>query len=187
MKRTLFAAALAASLPAFAAPETYTIDPNHTFPSYEIGHFGMSLQRGRFNKTSGKVTVDREARTGSAQVAIDVASVDTGHEKLEQHIRSEDFLDGARFPQLVFKANNFTFEGDKVKSIEGELTMRGTTRPVTLGAQAFNCGPHPMNRKAMCGGEFVAHIKRSDWGITKFAPALADEMTLRINFEAYKE
>ncbi len=180
-------AALLTALPAAAQVETYTIDPRHTFPSFEIGHFGMSLQRGRFNKTAGKVTLDRAAKTGSVEVMIDVASIDTGVEKLEEHIRSEDFLHGASHPTITFKGSQMAFDGDKVKSVAGDLTMRGVAKPVTLNAAQFACGNHPANKKAMCGGEFVANIKRSEWGITKFAPALADDMTLRINVEAFKD
>ena len=190
MKRPAFVAAFAAlltALPSIAEVETYTIDPRHTFPSFEVGHFGMSFQRGRFNKTSGKVTLDRAAKSGSVEVVIDVASVDTGLERLEEHIRSEDFLHAASFPTITFKGGQMAFEGDKVKSVSGDLTMRGVTKPVTLNATLFNCGNHPANKKPMCGGEFVANIKRSEWGITKFAPNLADEMTLRIAVEAFKD
>jgi polyisoprenoid-binding protein YceI len=187
MNRSLLAPVLAAALPALAAPETYTIDPRHTFPSFEVMHFGMSLQRGRFNRTAGKVTLDREARTGSVEVSIDVASIDTGLEKLEEHLRSEDFLHATQHPNIVFKGSKFAFDGDKVKAVEGELTMRGVTRPVTLAAQHFNCGNHPLSKKPMCGAEFVATIRRGEWGVTKFAPALADEMTLRINVEAFRD
>ena len=190
MKRTALAAALSALLAApasWGAAEVYKLDSNHTFPSFEIGHFGMSVQRGRFNKTSGNVTVDREAKTGVADITMDANSIDTGHEKLEAHIRSDDFLQAGQHPNITFKGTKFNFDGDKVKSVEGELNMRGISKPVTLNAVQFNCGNHPMNKKAMCGGEFVAQIKRSDWGITKFAPGLADDMTLRINFEAYRD
>jgi polyisoprenoid-binding protein YceI len=177
----------AAALPAAAAPETYTIDSRHTFPSFEIGHMGMSIQRGRFNKTSGKITLDAAARTGTVEVAIDAASIDTGLEKLEEHIRAEDFLWTSAFPTIAFKGTQMAFDGDKVKSVAGELTMRGVSHPVTLTANQFNCGSHPMTKKPMCGGEFVATIKRSDWGMKYGAPALADEMTLRINVEALRD
>ena len=186
MRQIALALSLAA-LPAAAATESYTIDSRHTFPSFEIGHLGMSIQRGRFNRTSGKITVDTAARTGTVDVAIDVASVDTGLEKLEEHVRAEDFLWASAFPTITFKGTQMAFEGDKVKSVAGDLTMRGVTRPVTLTATMFNCGNHPMNKKPMCGGEFVATIKRSEWGMKYAIPALADEMTLRINVEALKD
>lgn len=190
MTSRLFAAALGtliAASPALAAVETYTIDPRHTFPSFEVNHFGLSIQRGRFNKTSGKVTVDRETRQGSIDVTIDATSVSTGVDKLEEHVRGEDFLNASKFPTIAFKSTNMVFEGDKVKSVTGDLTMAGVTRPVTLTAEMFNCAPHPMNKKPMCGGEFVARIKRSDWGIKYAIPALADEMLLRINVEATRD
>jgi polyisoprenoid-binding protein YceI len=187
MYRTLLAASLIAALPASAAGESYTIDPNHTFPSYEILHFGYSLQRGRFNKTRGKVVVDAAARTGSADITIDTESIDTGHAKLEEHIRSADFLNAAQYPTIDFRGSAMAFEGENVKSVTGELTMLGVSRPVTLNASHFKCGAHPMTRKAMCGGEFVAIIRRSDWGIKRYIPALADEMTLRINVEAFRD
>jgi polyisoprenoid-binding protein YceI len=190
MKRTVLVTALAAlstAIPAAAAVETYTIDSRHTFPSFEVMHFGMSLQRGRFNKTTGKITVDTQAKKGTVDVTIDATSVDTGLDKLEEHVRAEDFLDASKFPTITFKGSQMTFDGDKLKSVAGELTMRGVTKPVTLNAQHFNCGIHPMNKKHMCGGEFVANIKRSEWGIKYAIPALADDMTLRINVEAYRE
>jgi polyisoprenoid-binding protein YceI len=182
--------ALAVSLavfPALAAPESYTIDPRHTFPSFEIGHMGMSLQRGRFNKTSGKITVDTAARTGTVDVSIDAASIDTGLDKLEEHVRAEDFLQASAFPTITFKGSQLTFDGEKLKSVGGDLTIRGVSRPVTLTATQFNCGSHPMTKKPMCGGEFVTTIKRSDWGMKYAIPALADDMTLRINVEAMKD
>ena len=188
MKHAL-AAALAAAfvLPAAAQVETYTIDPRHTFPAFEVSHFGMSLQRGRFNKTSGKITVDKAAKTGSVDVTIDAASVDTGEPKLGDHLRNQDFFNAAVHPTITFKGTKFTFDGDKVKSVEGELTMLGVTKPVTLTAQHFNCGNHPMNKKAMCGAEFTTTIKRTDWGMKYAVPAVADDVLLRINVEAFRD
>ena len=188
MKRMLLSAvALAAALPAFAEVETYTVDPNHTFPAFEIGHFGFSFQRGRFNKTSGKVTLDTDARRGSADIVIDTSSVDTGHAKLEEHLRSEEFFNTAKYPQMTFKSTNLAFQGDKVASAAGDLTINGVTRPVTLKAEYFNCAPHPMLKKKACGADFTATIKRSEFGIKTFLPVLADEVKLRINVEAIKD
>jgi polyisoprenoid-binding protein YceI len=189
MKARLLVAAMAALavLPAAAAMESYTIDSRHTFPSFEVMHLGMSLQRGRFNKTTGRINIDREAKQGSVDVSIDATSVNTGVEKLEEHIRAEDFLHASQFPTITFKGSQLAFEGDKLKSVTGELTMRGVTKPVTLNANHFNCGNHPMNKKAMCGGEFVANIKRSEWGIKYAIPNLADDMVLRVNVEAFKD
>ena len=190
MKHAVLPAAIAAlltALPAAAAPENYTIDSRHTFPSFEVGHLGYSFQRGRFNKTTGKIAVDTAARTGSAEVVIDTTSVSTGLDKLEEHLRAEDFLEVSKYPTMTFKSSSFTFDGDKVKSVAGDLTLRGVTRPVTLNATHFFCGPHPMNKKPMCGGEFVTNIKRSDFGMKYALPALADDVLLRINVEAVRD
>jgi polyisoprenoid-binding protein YceI len=185
--KLLAAILVALALPAAAEVETYTIDPNHTFPAFEIGHFGYSIQRGRFNKTAGKATLDPAAHTGSVEIVIDAASVDTGHVKLGEHLRSPDFFNVERFPTLAFKGSQLTFDGDNVKSVTGELTLLGVARPVTLNAVQFRCAPHPVLKRKVCGGDFVATIKRSDFGMTKYLPALADDVTLRINFEAIKD
>jgi len=188
MIRTALAVlALALALPAAAEPETFTIDPNHTFPSWEITHFGVSVQRGRFNKTSGKISMDTAAKTGTAEVIIDASSVDTGQPKLGEHLRGPDFFDVARFPSLAFKGTSFVFDGEKVKSVAGDLTLLGVTKPVTLNTVTFNCATHPAAKKKFCGGDFVATIKRSDWGLSKFVPMISDEVTLHVNLEAIKD
>lgn len=190
MKRILSPAAFAAllaALPAAAELETYTVDPSHTYPAFEIGHFGYSFQRGRFNKTIGKVTLDIAAKQGSADIAIDTGSVSTGHPKLEEHLRSEEFFNSAKYPQMTFKSNNFVFEGDKLKGAAGDLTINGVSRPVTLKVEHFNCAPHPMLKRKACGAEFTTTIKRSDFGIKTYLPAVADDVMLRINVEAIKD
>jgi len=190
MKRLIFPAAFAAlltALPAAAETETYTVDPNHTFPFYEVGHVGYSFQRGRFNKSSGKITLDSAAKTGSADISIDTTSVSSGVEKLDKHLNSEDFFDTSKFPQMTFKSDRFEFDGEKLRSASGQLTIRGISQPVTLTATHFYCGPHPMNKKKVCGADFTTTIKRSDYGIKYGLPLLADNVLLRINVEAIKD
>jgi polyisoprenoid-binding protein YceI len=190
MKPTFLAAAIAtllAASPAFAELETYTVDPAHTRPTYEVSHLGYSMQRGRFNKASGKITLDTAAKKGSADIAIDTASVDSGVPKLDEHLRSEDFFNAAKNPQITFRSSNFKFDGDKVKSATGDLTMNGVTKPVTLTATMFNCGPHPMTKKKQCGGDFVTTLKRSDYGMKYALPVLGDDVTLRIPVESIKD
>ena len=187
MKYLFALVAAAACLPAIAEVESYTVDPRHTFPSYEIGHFGYSFQRGRFNKTTGKITLDTQAKKGSADIEIDATSVSTGVEKLEEHIRSDDFLKTAANPRIVFKSSQFVFEGEALRQAIGELTIAGVTRPVTLDVTHFHCAAHPMSKRKVCGAELVAKIKRSDFGIKYGLPALADDMTLRIGVEAIKD
>lgn len=189
MKRLALAAAIAgaiATLPATAA-ESYTLDSSHTFPSFEVSHLGYSIQRGRFNKTTGKIALDAAAKKGSAEITIDAASIDTGFAKLEEHLRGDDFFNVAFFPTITFKGDKFAFEGDKVKSVGGNLTMLGVTRPVTLTAVHFNCADHPMTKKKACGGDFTATIKRTDFGMKYGVPAVGDEVTLRIQVEAFKD
>jgi polyisoprenoid-binding protein YceI len=167
--------------------ENFNVDPRHTFPTYEIGHNGFSFQRGRFNKTSGKITLDRQAKKGSADIVIDATSISNGVEKLEEHIRSDDFLKTKANPTITFKSTQFEFEGDKVRRVVGELTMAGVTRPVTLDATHFHCEAHKQTKVMVCGAELVAKIKRSEFGIMYGLPALSDEMTLRIGVEAREE
>lgn len=187
MKKTLFVLAAAGlAAPALAA-ESYTVDPRHTFPSFEIDHLGFSTQRGRFNKTTGKITLDRQAGTGTVEIAIDTASVDTGLDKLEEVLRSDEFFDAARHPTLIFKSGAVKFSSDRISSVDGELTILGVTRPVTLTVHAFHCGVNPVYKKEACGADATATIKRSDFGMTKFLPALGDEVKLRINVEAFKD
>lgn len=180
-------AAIAVALPALAEPENFTIDSNHTFPAYEVNHLGYSLQRGRFNKTAGKIMFDEAAGKCSADIAIDAASVSTGVEKLDTHLKSEDFFNVAKNPQITFKTTACTVSGGKVKSVAGDLTLNGITHPVTLTANYFNCGNHPMNKKRMCGADLETSVKRSDYGMKYALPALGDDVRLRINVEAFKD
>jgi polyisoprenoid-binding protein YceI len=180
-------AALLTALPCAAEMQAYTIDPQHTRPTYEVMHLGYSIQRGRFNKTSGKIMIDTAAKKGSVDVTIDAASVDSGLPKLDEHLKSEDFFNVAKNPQITFKSSNFAFDGDKVKSVSGDLTMNGITHPVTLSANMFNCAPHPMTKKPQCGGDFQATVKRSEFGMKYAIPALGDDVTLHIPVESIKD
>ena len=176
----------AISAPVFAAPETYTIDSSHTFPTFEVSHLGFSTHRGRFNNTSGQIVIDSAAKSGSIEVKIDTASVDTGGEKLETHLRAEDFFNVEKFPAMTFKSNKLNFNGDTLVAAQGELTLLGISKPVTLTIASFKCGNHPVNKKAMCGAEASATIKRSDFGMKYGVPAVGDEVKLNIQVEAYK-
>jgi polyisoprenoid-binding protein YceI len=181
------AALVAVAFPALAAPETFTLDPNHTFPAFEVGHLGYSIQRGRFDKTSGKITLDTAAKAGSADITIEAASLSTGHPKLEQHLKGEDFFDVAKYPQIRYHASSFRFKGERLALVFGELTLHGVTKPVTLKAEHFHCADHPMLKKKTCGAELTATLKRSDFGISMGIPAVADDVKLRINIEAMKD
>jgi polyisoprenoid-binding protein YceI len=174
------------SVPVWAG-DSYTIDPSHTHPSYEINHFGWSTQRGRFDNVTGTITLDRAAKTGSVDVVIDASSVSSGVGKLDEHLKSEDFFNVAKYPTIVFKASKIAFDGDVPASIPGQITILGVTKPATLTITHFGCGLHPMLKKDVCGAEASTTIKRSEFGMTKYAPALGDNVKLLINVEAFKE
>lgn len=188
MKKALIAFAITSILtaPVFAA-DTYTIDPRHTFPSFEISHLGFSIQRGRFNKSSGKVTLDPAAQSGSIDISIDVTSIDTGLADLEKHLQGEDFFDVAKHPVITFKSKSLSFDGDKLAGADGDFTLLGVTKPVHLNVDHFKCAPHPMNKKAMCGANATTVIKRSEFGMMKYVPAVGDEVRITIQVEAFRD
>ena len=187
--KKLIALAVAASLSsiAFAAPEIYVIQNAHTFPRFEYNHLGFSNQVSRFDKTSGTITIDRVAKTGSVDVVIDAKSVNTGYALFNEHIQGEDFFDTAKYPTITFKSRNMKFDGDKLTSVDGDLTIKGVTKPVTLTVTSFLCMPHPMAKKDACGANATTKIKRSEFNAGKHAPNVSDEVTLTIPVEAIKE
>ena len=186
--KKLITLAIAATLStaAFAAPETYTIEGTHTFPRFEYSHFGYSTQLSRFDKTTGSITLDKAARTGAVDVTIDATSVNTGYPLFNQHIQGEDFFDTAKYPTITYKSTKVNFDGDKPATIEGNLTVKGITKPVTLTVTSFHCMPHPMLKKDACGANATATIKRSEFNAGKYAPYVGDDVKLTIAVEAYK-
>lgn len=171
-----------------ARAEVYVGDPGHTFASFETGHLGISWIRGRFNRTpTARVTLDRAAKKGSIDVVIDSASIDTGHETRDKHLRSSDYLDVEKFPSITFKSGNLQFNGDALTGADGELTIVGVARPVHLKVNSFRCIPHPVNKREMCGADASLAIKRSEWGLKRGATGIGDEVKISIQIEAYKE
>jgi polyisoprenoid-binding protein YceI len=188
MKKTVLGlACLMAASGAFAATETYQIDPRHTYPVFEVNHLGYSLQRGRFNKATGQIALDTAAKKGSVQLTIDVASLDMGLADWDKHMLSEDFFNVAKYPTITFQSDKLTFEGDKLVGADGNLTLLGVTRPVKLTVTGFNLGNHPMTKKAMGGANISTTIKRSDFGMAKMVPAVGDEVKIVVPVEAYKD
>lgn len=187
--KKLIAVAIAASLSsaAFAAPETFVLDANHTKPRFEYSHFGYSNQVSRFDTVTGKITIDRAAHTGAVDVTIDATSVSTGSAVFNGHIQGEDFFDTAKYPTITYKSDKMKFDGDKLVSVEGNLTIKGITRPVTLAVSTFMCMPHPMMKKEACGANATAHVRRSDFNMGKHAPYVSDEVTLSIPVESLKQ
>lgn len=190
MKRSALtlAAVLAAPLAATAAPATYAIDPSHTAIMFEVLHFGTSTNRGRWQKNSGSVTLDRAAKTGKVELTIDMAGINTGVAPFDKHLKSADFFDVEKYPTATFVSDSLGFDGDKVSEVRGQLTMRGATHPVTLKALRFNCFDHPMLKREVCGGDFQATIKRSLWGVNfGLQLGVADEIPVTIQVEAVKQ
>ena len=179
--------AAAAASPALAAPETYVVDGTHTFPRFSYSHFGYSTQLSRFDKTTGTVVLDKAARTGAVDIVIDTKSVDTGYGTFNEHIQGEDFLDTARYPTATFKSTRVVFDGDKPAKVEGNLTLKGVTKPVTLTVTDFKAAPHPMLKKDAIGANAWTMVKRSEFNAGKYAPNVGDDVRIDIAIEAIKQ
>ena len=184
-----FAAAFIATLSnaAFAAPETFVIDGTHTKPRFSYSHFGYSTQVSRFDNASGTIVLDKEAKTGSVDVTIDMKSVDTGYELFNGHIQGADFFDTATYPTATFKSTKVNFVGDKPSSVEGNLTLKGITKPVTLTLSSFQQMPHPMLKKDAIGANASAVVKRTEFNLGKYAPYVGDDVTIDIAVEAVNQ
>ncbi|OGT00974.1 MAG: hypothetical protein A3F73_02550 [Gallionellales bacterium RIFCSPLOWO2_12_FULL_59_22] len=172
--------------PAWAA-DNYTIDPRHTWPVFEVNHMGFSTQRGRFNKSSGKIAIDPAAKKGSVELTIETASIDMGFEKWDEHMKSDEFFNAAQFPAMRFVSDKLIFDGDKVIAAEGSFTLLGVTKPLTLTVSNFRCAMHPMLKKPACGADIGATLKRSEFGMTKYVPMVSDEVKISSPVEAIKD
>jgi len=186
-KTTALAFATALSTTAMAAPETYVVEGSHTMPRFEYSHFGYSTQMSRFDKTSGTITIDRAEKTGALDITIDATSINTGYALFNQHIQDKDFLDTANFPTITFQSNELVFDGDKLSTVAGSLTIKGISQPVTLTLSSFLCMPHPMVKREACGATATTTVKRSDFNMGKHAPYVSDEILLTIPVEAIKQ
>ncbi len=174
------------ALPALAQ-EAYTVDPAHTYPTFEVSHLGFSTQRGTFTRSSGRVVLDRVAQRGAIDISIDAGSLDTGHAKRDEMLRGEDFFDAARHATIAYRSTALKFDGDTLVGADGELTLLGVTRPVPLRVSAFKCGVHPLSRKALCGADATATLRRSEFGMKAFIPAVGDDVRIVIQIEAFRD
>jgi polyisoprenoid-binding protein YceI len=176
-----------ASSPALAQAATYTLDPTHTFVTFEALHFGTSTTRGRFDRKEGTITFDRAARSGTVEITIDMASISSGVAPFDTHLKSADFFDVDKHPTARFTADNLRFDGDGVSEVTGSLTLLGQTRPVTLKAARFNCYNSPIFKREVCGGDFETTIQRSQWGMTYGLPGIPDNIRLTVQVEAIRQ
>ena len=167
MNRIVLASMAAlAGASAFAAPVTYTLDPAHTYPSFSADHFGgLSVWRGKFNSTSGKVVYDKDAKSGSIDVSVDINSINFGMPKLDEHAKSAEMFDAAKYPTAKFSGKFTKFNGSEPAEAQGTLTMHGVTKPVTLKIDSFKCIQSPLTKKEVCGVEVSSTINRADFGV----------------------
>ncbi len=194
MKRVVALIALSLPLAAVAQTESYTLDPTHTYPNFTVEHWQLSMMYGRFNKSSGKFSFDRKAKTGSVELAIETASIDTGDNEKgarprarDEHLRAADFFNAAEFPRITFRSTRVAFGAELPASVEGNLTMNGVTRPVSLQFERFKCITNPFNKTDRCGGNATGKIKRSDFGMKYGIPNVGDEIALNVEFEGDKD
>ena len=193
-KAVIGALALSFPLAVTATPESYTIDSTHSYAYFEVEHLGVSQQRGRFDRTSGKFSLDRAAKSGGVELNIETGSVSTGDNvkgsrprTLDDHLKTADFFNVAEFPRMTFKSTGVKFAGDNPAEITGQLTLLGVTKPLTLKVERWVCKDNPMSKKPMCGGNATASLKRTDFGMKYGVPAIGDDVRLWVSIEGYKD
>ncbi|MEO6185073.1 MAG: YceI family protein [Steroidobacteraceae bacterium] len=183
----VFGAVALVAASANAAPETYNIDSAHTYPSFEADHNGgMSLWRGKFNSTAGTVVLDTAAKTGSVDVTVQIASINFGYAKMDEHARSAQIFDAAKFPTATYKGSFSKWNGAVPVEITGDLTLHGVTKPVKLTMNSFLCKVSAMTKKMTCGADASGTFNRDDFGVDFGKPAFKMETKLLISIEAVK-
>ena len=187
MRYAIALLAALAALPAVAA-DVFVSDPPHTMAHFQTGHLGISWIHGSFRDVDAKVVLDRAAKQGSIEAVIKTASLDTGHEARDKHVRSEDYLDVAKFPTMTYKSSKLRFDGERLVGADGALTLYGITRPVSLDIPQFRCITHATRKVEVCDAEARTMIKRSEFGIKRGASApLGDEVRITLQIEAYRQ
>jgi len=179
-------AALAAALALPALGASYTIDKDHTQPSFEFSHMGISFWRGKFTRASGKINYDAEAKTGDVNVVVQTASVDYGHRGMNEAAVSPDWLNVETHPTMVYQGK-MRFEGDKPVAVDGRLTLLGVSQPLTLKINSLKCITHPLYRKEYCGADAEGDLDRADFGLKQYTDNGMGRLHLRIQVEALKD
>jgi polyisoprenoid-binding protein YceI len=197
MKKLIIAAVLATPLAAAAQVENYVIDPYHTVPYFDIDHLGFATMRGRFDRATGKFSIDRAAKTASVELEIPTATVNSGDtdkgqrpRTRDEHLKNADFFNVQEFPTMTFKSTKVVFKGDEPASIEGNLTMLGVTKPITLTLERWKCGSdiRTQGKRYQCGGNATGSFKRSDFGMKFGLPtAIGDEVRLWMSFYGFRQ
>ena len=190
MKIALSAAVLTLVMgSALAAPVTYEVDPTHTYPSFAADHMGgLSVWRGKFDKSSGTVVLDKDKATGSVDITVDTNSIDFGLEKLNEHARTPDMFDVAKYPTATYKGKLANFKNGAPTEVQGEFTLHGVTKPLTLHIDSFLCKPNPMTKKEVCGADATATFNRKDYGLNFGEPyGFKMDVKLAIQIEAIRQ
>ena len=182
--KLLLLCALAFCGAASAAEETFKVDPDHTYPSFEFSHMGISVWRAKFDKTTGTVTLDREAKTGSVEIRVDAASVDFGNRTMNDVAISEEWLNVDRFPLMRYRGP-IVFEGDAPVAVDGQLQLLAVTKPVKLRITSFKCIQHPFFRREVCGADAEGDLNRSEFGLKQYREG--EMIHLRIQVEAVRQ
>ena len=183
----MLASAGLAPLNSRAELATYSVEPTHTAATWAIPHLGISIIRGRFDKTAGKITLDQIGRSGTVEITIDAASINAGNQKFEDHLRSKDFFHAEQFPKVTYKGRLSKFDGDNPTEVEGELTLLGQTKPVTLKILSFKCRMHPVFTREVCGADGSAPSDRSQFGMNTSVRATSARFELKLQNEAVKD
>jgi len=185
---TLGTCALMWMRPALGVEDTFTIDPTHTYPSFEADHFGLSIWRGKMTKTTGIVVLNRAAQSGTVRVAVDPNSIDFGLDALNKWAVGPEFFDTAKFPEATYTGKFTAFRDGVPTRVDGDLTLHGITRPIALTINSFACKPHPMLHREWCGADASATFNRDDFGLTAGKSyGFRMDVTLRIQVEAVNE
>jgi polyisoprenoid-binding protein YceI len=169
------------------ATDSYTIDPESSMPVFDVEHLGFTTQHGRFRKIAGKVILDRADRKGSVEFTVDTGSLDMGSTSWTAHLSDTGLFNVLKFPSMFFKSTRLVFSDDRITGVDGTLTMLGVSRPVHLIVQNFRCGEHPQSRKAVCGCDVAATLRRSDFGLGKYLESVSDEVHIQVPVLAYKD
>jgi polyisoprenoid-binding protein YceI len=183
----LGSAAACAVLAAHAQPESYVVDPAHTFASFGVDHLGIATQRGRFDRSRGRIVLDRESGQGLVEIEIDAASISTGNPKIDALLRSEDFFDVERHPHIAYRATRLAFEAGQLARVDGELTLLGVTRPVAIAIARTACTVKPFLVRTTCGADGAARFSRADFGMKGLAAFIGDEVRIDVQVEAVRQ
>jgi polyisoprenoid-binding protein YceI len=180
IRRLLMVGLFAAARSAAAAPITYDIDPTHTYPAFEADHFGgRSIWRGKFNKTTGKVILDVAAKTGEVDITVDTTSINFGMSAMDEHAKSADMFDVAKFPTATYKGKISKWNGTIPAEVDGEFTLKGITKPLKLTINSFLCQPGELTHKEVCGADASATFNRDEWNLD-FGKSLGFKMQTKL-------